>query len=822
MKLYKDTLPSKDLGLKKTAGFAARLSEKPDNWPQELTSDLYKQLPYLSDYEVNVNLDRVDAQRGYGFGYADVHNKTERPEQEHNEAGMPHIRVPLVIQDRAVKPFSTFMDGEKVLPLNENRIREHLFNPQSFDLSTSPPRDPSMVENLMPPHRSGIGMGGDYKMASVDERLFAELSGAKEKTAFKHISDEQWKALRGSLEMQKVLEEYGGDHNHPAVEDALVGLAVKHYGFHPKPHPPPAHKVQEYKNKQHEKRQKAAEKQTEKAKKDMEKGTKLISGAQGGAKKPAGNPLKTPSHGIKKTGSILLDIASTIREKDAQAFVEKVASDPTLQAGFQRSGVSDLLIEVFDKTARVESDERFVAIADGIEPSVITIQKLPGGDFLVKSANNQAFVPGQEAQGQVVPGQEMAQSIGGDQAQAMQPGQTATAVAPQQDEQEEQAGPAPEGPPPSLAGGVSETAEHPPEDGTETPAVVAEQFGEYLVQDLMGNSVMGWVFPQTLAWDGDFSPQPIALFTNGSAYAVQDAVAGEMIGKSVGLPSVNPRGEGIFYMVDRTGAKATAPVTVHGGMTGPDGSESYTCSDVMGNQFKVTMSPGLTAPQRISDNDYALPKAWKFMALGASQTQLVPDPTQMNKAASVRAMQNSVTLFWNGAFNLEGGCGIEKLSSDYRYDLDGVSAEFMLGLLGVNGADIKSKLASARKRGHIKLSGLRGITLFSERYQEKKKEAAALWQQIPNLARDLIKEAAALDDEGTVDKVLALNFINPENLSTFIDYTPELEECSEKLAEMLLSSYLGMKEIPEGAVERSMKNLEEVVLSLKAVQHAEQ
>src|SRR5512140_2087671 len=133
--LYKDTLPSHDHGFKKAAAFASRLSEQPEMWPQELTSDLFKQLPYLSDYDVNVNLDRVDDGRGFAFGYADVHNKTERPEQEHDEAGLPHIRIPVVVQERQVKPFSVFLDGEQVLPLNEERVREQLFNPATFDLS---------------------------------------------------------------------------------------------------------------------------------------------------------------------------------------------------------------------------------------------------------------------------------------------------------------------------------------------------------------------------------------------------------------------------------------------------------------------------------------------------------------------------------------------------------------------------------------------------------------------------------------------------------------------------------------------------------------
>ena len=65
------------------------------------------------------------------------------------------------------------------------------------------------------------------------------------------------------------------------------------------------------------------------------------------------------------------------------------------------------------------------------------------------------------------------------------------------------------------------------------------------------------------------------------------------------------------------------------------------------------------------------------------------------------------------------------------------------------------------------------------------------------------------------------DFINPENLSTFIGYIPNLEEAAEKLAEMLLYSYLGMKELPEGAVEHAMKGMEEVLVGLKSLTQTE-
>lgn len=794
--LFLDRLPELDKSFRKEAGFASRLSENVDNWPQELASELYKQLPFLSDYEVNVNLAKVEPQRGFAFGYADVSNKTERPEIEHTDAGLPHIRIPLVIEERSVKPFSIFLDGEKVLPLNEERVREILFNPATFDLSTSQPRDPSLVEPLMPPQRSGMGQGGEYKQASASfektaamktvEKYYGDgglqeivdmwmaeftrlnsqpiVDGEKVamvKEAFNHISKPQWDAIYKSDRVQKAIAK-NGTVSHPEVTNTVYETASKVYGFHPKVYTkPPEMKAIEQKSK------------------DIAKSSQT---PKGGSSKP-----KTASAPI----SLLMAIAPTIREKDRDAFVEKVASDPTLRAGFARSGIGKTLVEVMDGEKYASTADMMRNLADRIEPTAVTVQKLPGGDFLIKSANTGAFNP-EAAQGQTVPGEEAEEAIGQEQAMAMQPGQVATAV----------------------ADPAEETSLFP------TNEKVVDEFGEWLVQDAMGNKLMGWVFPQTLAWDGEFSPQPIALFTNGSAYALQDSIAGELIGKGMTFPADAPRGDGVFYATEGGKAVCTAPITVGSASIGPDGAQVFLGQDLFGNQVQIHLAEGIGAPTRVSDVEYALPMSWKFMRLNG-QTQLAQDPSQMQKTAALKMMQSGVTLFYNGSFNLEGGCGLNKLAHDFRYDLDPVSTEFMLGVLGLEGPKAKVKMAEARKKGQVKIAGLKTITLLSERFAQETKTASALISKIPNLRRDLTKEAAAMADESTVDNLLALNFINPENLGIFVSYMPTLEETSEKMAEMLLSSYLGMKELPESALERGMKNLEEVLTSLKAIQHAE-
>jgi hypothetical protein len=861
MNLYLDELPELDDGFRKMAGFATRLSETPENWPQELTSELYKQLPYLSDYDVNVNLDRVEPNRGFAFGYADVANKTERPEVEHEETGLPHIRIPIVVMERAAKPFSIFLDGEKVMPLTEERIRETLFNPATFDLSTSPPRDPSLVEATMPPQRSGMGMGGEYKMASADlarlspeERFVYEAQmekraligaddlvggaigyhyGKKQRkrgeehtfgvpqvaSAFvpgglgyqfgRYLGHNDRDTVKGSDKEKKseatpaelaahdrAVIRLGNEDpvhrftNHPATAPVIGALVGGAAGFNEFGNP------------------RAALGMAGVGAASAYAGSKLgkYIGTAGArtetmrnlAKKHNPKYVKYLAEEMEKKSSLLLAIAPTLRERDVEAFVDKVANDQTLIAGFKRSGISPVLVEAFENTKRASAEDRLDALADSVEPTVVTFQKLPGGDFLVKSANVHAFIE-KTAEGEVVPGQEVGQAIGQGQAQAMQPGQTATAVSEP----------------------VPEEAVEPQEKSNVKPV---EEFGQYKTLDSMGNSVMGHVFPTTLSWDGSFSEQPIALFTNGSAYAMQDSILGELVGKGTNLPDDEPRGDGAFYKVEGGDAVATGPVTIGSSAAGPDGLPHLQATDSFGNALQIIQMEGLTEPQRISDIEMAIPKSWKFMRLN-NQTQLQggggEEQSETTEAGGMKEVQASATLFFNGSYNIEGQCGLEKISESLRYDLDPVSAEFMLGVLGVDGATAKMKVAEARRYGHVKLANLKTITTMGERYTTSVKTASALLRQMPDLRRNLIKEAAALQDEGTVDNILALNFINPENLSTFISYIPNLEETSEKLAEMLLYSYLGMKEIGEGAVEHAMKGLEEVLVGLKSLAQTE-
>jgi hypothetical protein len=156
--------PEIPLSFVKTAG-EVQLPDDPNAWPAEIMNEVYKQVPYLADFELDVVMDRADAERGFGFGHLEVSNKTEAaatssPDQLRN-AGIKRARIPLIIQEKRLQPLDVIVtEDSQMLPLTESRIRQTVFRPQSFDVTSRTPGDQSMVGQLYPPYRQNYGFGG--------------------------------------------------------------------------------------------------------------------------------------------------------------------------------------------------------------------------------------------------------------------------------------------------------------------------------------------------------------------------------------------------------------------------------------------------------------------------------------------------------------------------------------------------------------------------------------------------------------------------------------------------------------------------------------
>jgi len=141
------------------------LPEDPNAWPNEILQELFKQAPYVSDFDPHIVMDRVDGEKGYGFGHIEIGNKTailpSAGEESAEAAGVHKVRVPVIVKQQKLQPFDVLVtEDSKMLPLTESRLRQALFRPQAFDITSQTPGDHSMIGQLYPPYRQNYGFGG--------------------------------------------------------------------------------------------------------------------------------------------------------------------------------------------------------------------------------------------------------------------------------------------------------------------------------------------------------------------------------------------------------------------------------------------------------------------------------------------------------------------------------------------------------------------------------------------------------------------------------------------------------------------------------------
>lgn len=86
------------------------------------------------------------------------------------------------------------------------------------------------------------------------------------------------------------------------------------------------------------------------------------------------------------------------------------------------------------------------------------------------------------------------------------------------------------------------------------------------------------------------------------------------------------------------------------------------------------------------------------------------------------------------------------------------------------------------------------------------------------LKRNLVKEAAVMQDKGTVDAMLSLGLINKKNLLEYISMIPNYEVVLSELSELLILVRMGLAGINERALVNAIESLSQVVRGLKEVQ----
>ncbi len=497
----------------------------------------------------------------------------------------------------------------------------------------------------------------------------------------------------------------------------------------------------------------------------------------------AGGKLVMGKEGSAK-GSLLEAILPTIQAEHYEEFFSKIAA-PEVQAAYiaNRHGTASSI----QKLAQWELDA--LPGPDPV-PTLVQITKLAQG-YAVKTASHHFWSPKVETwdRGQIC------KTFG-------------TKIAFDTD----MAG--------SLTMGLDEPKEAPAMDVDKYELV--SDFGIYKVKAEDGKELIGYVFPNLIDIDG--TPLPIFLFTNGSEKAVQGDIVGVNVGTGASLFEGEPRGTGCFYRIGGNGrAQATLPMTIVASMSGPGEEGSGITMHARtfdGRQVEVEIQPNISNVMGVGDEKMIIPDTMSWLPLdSARDVTLMSDATMADEQTKMASYNPALTIeirsSGHDSYALRG-LPLQKLAAQDFLTFD--EALFVLGGAGANLKEASEKLSQAQHwNSTYEIQAERGIVTDRQVVHQEMKLAAATLSQIPDLRKDLVKEAASIPDPTAVDTVLSLGFINGENIGSFVSYLPKLDGAQKKMCELLLASRLGLKSLPSSALEKAIRSTEEVIMGLKIV-----
>lgn len=756
-----------------------QLPEDPNTWPHEILQELYKQAPYIADFSPHVVMEKVDGEKGYGLGHVEIGNQTENqagatPEAM-SAAGLRQVRVPVVIKDGMLSPFDLLVtDDSKVLPLTEVRLRAAIFRPQAFDVTSRTPGDQSMIGQLYPPYRQSQGFGGGGGLtsnigmgkegSSLEGFLTEKKAGAFQDFGDQFLDADYLHAPTGSKQSRAGKKVASGDARLGMLDEFVEKNASALKGVM----------------------------------NAVPRGAATI-GAQAtqntaAAKSSANAALVRAKNlaGRIKKASILEAIRPSIYEGHLREFKQAIASaelQPLLHKN--AAAVTPAIQLLMDTPEQPKFASHF---ANLIQPTVVQLKRVDEG-YRLKTASHLFWEP-------------ITQTIDRGEALKRFGEKIVLAV--------------------DLSGAATITdgadAMEPEHDSDMQAAQPITEPGLYKVQTPDGAEAVGYVIPNLIDIDG--TQIPLSLFTNGTQATVQGDIVGVPVeGGAVDLPSGDvPSGRGVFASSDESGhLQATIPLNIEASMSGVEQGEptTYRAESFTGEQVLVSCQPNIQTVTGTEDGKMLVPMDWQWVPLGqADEIALESQEDGLGKAASAASAFPHVEVVSAGGatYSVRGGL-VEKLAHDERELLGVDDVMFLLAGLGVEQGYGVRKLAQAfTGKEPVKVCVGRTLKLASDEIEEASERARVLLADMPNLRQPLWKEAASLSDPQAVDTVLALGFLNPENLTTFLGYLPLLEDAQAKLCDVLLASRLGnLIDTPEGAIERSVRSTEAVLEGLKAL-----
>jgi len=210
---------------------------------------------------------------------------------------------------------------------------------------------------------------------------------------------------------------------------------------------------------------------------------------------------------------------------------------------------------------------------------------------------------------------------------------------------------------------------------------------------------------------------------------------------------------------------------------------------------KLVLQPGIKKVARVGEQVF-IPRNSKFYGTRNTVKIVKPQMTKMaEKVIVLRSDLNGFTL-QGPQIDFKGACVDENMTS------------FALAAEGLIADKIDGLLKEAKKSGMVAIHLNKSTTIANDSITEK----------IKSLPVNMLKLAFDVSqDQYTLDKVLSVNFITPENIKTFVDRIPDFNDLLKMLTKMLYAVRLGQKSIDEGKLQSTIRGLDKIIDGLKEV-----
>ncbi len=336
--------------------------------------------------------------------------------------------------------------------------------------------------------------------------------------------------------------------------------------------------------------------------------------------------------------------------------------------------------------------------------------------------------------------------------------------------------------------------------------------GVWHVKTTEGISLLGMVFPQVYDFSGAL--MPFALFFDGEHAATQDKIMGVFASEITEIPPAgDTSGELCFVYQMPDGFCATVPFALKMEANTQYG-EAMVVETFLGETLQIVHLPDVMTATQIDAQTVAVPASWTLVRTGdpSARVDLVEDPAGFESFSEIGEGE-SLKLSWDQGFRLAGA----------GYDLKGLSTpETVLHLTAVGAPNPQELIKRAQEFHTIKLFG----RIQADRGEQLEKLANQIWsarERLWNRNRPaplvLVKAASLLFEKSaedpTIDAVLALGFVRPENTQVYQEYAPLLELAARKLASLLLASQWGYEQIPSTEARVAMYSIEKVLEGLQ-------